>query len=60
MLRPSYYLILQILTQIVEIITLTGDTDDKVAMKFRMLLCIPQRFSINNIKLNVMSVETEV
>ena len=60
MFSPFDYLILKILSKIIEIIAVTCHTDYQVSVPFRMLLCILQSFRINYIKLYMMTIETEI
>ena len=54
------YVCLQICIHIVEIIAVTGNTYQQVAIFLRMFLCIVERFGIDDVKLDMMSAQCEV
>jgi D-arabinose 5-phosphate isomerase GutQ len=60
MLRPHNYLILQILSQVVEIIAVTSHPYNQIAIQFRVLLRFPESSSIDNIKLDMMPVKSKI
>src|ERR1035437_6480150 len=60
MVRPFDDLILQILSKIIEIIAVTCHTNNEVPVPFRMSLGILQGFSVNYIKLYMMTIKTKI
>jgi hypothetical protein len=58
--RAADYLILKILTQIIEIIAVSGNPNDKVTVHLWILLGIPECFSADNIELDMVTVKTEI
>ena len=60
MFGPADDLILEILTEIVEIIAVPGNPYDKIPVHLRMFLCIPECSCINDIELDVMTIHTEI
>jgi len=60
MLGPPDYFILQVLAQIIEIITITGYPYDQVPVLFWFFLGLAQGFSCNHIELNMMPVHFEI
>ena len=60
MCRSADNLILQFSAQIIEIIAVTGHTDNQVTVFLRMFLCITEHISGNNIELDMMTIQAEI
>ena len=60
MLSSSYNLILQVLSQIIEVVTITCNSHYQVAIQFRVLLCMSKGICIYNIELDMVSIKTEI
>jgi len=60
MLRTPDYLILQVFSQVIEIITVPGHTYYKITVKLGMFLSLAKSLSIDDIKLYMMSVKAEI
>ncbi len=52
--------VLQRFAKVVEIIAVAGNTDDEVAVFFRMLLRIAKRIGRHNVELDMMTVHPEI
>ena len=52
--------VLQVLSQIIKIVTVASHAYNKVAVFLRMFLCIAKGLPINYIELDVMSVHPEI
>ena len=60
MFRPANYFVLKVGAKVVEIVAVTGNADNQVAVFLRMFLCIAKRFCRHHIELNMMPVEAEI
>ena len=60
MLSTPDNLILQFLSKVIEIIAVTGNTNDQVLVFFGMLLCIPQGFGCNYIELDMVAIHFKI
>lgn len=53
-------LVLQVDTDVHEVIAVASDPDDQVPVFFRMLLCFTKSVSSDNIELDMMAVQPEI
>lgn len=60
MLRAPDDLILQILSQVVEVIAVTRHPHDQVLVLLGEFLCIPQGVGIDHVELDMMAVHPEI
>ena len=60
MLRPPNDLILQTFSQVIEIIAISGHSNNQIAVSFGIFLSFAKCFRIYDIKLDMVSVHSEV
>jgi len=57
---PPDNFILEILTQVIEVIAVSCHPDDQIAVQFRMFLGFTQCFGINYVELYMVTIEAEI
>ena len=60
MFSTVYDFVLQVFSEVVEVVAISSYTYDEVTIVFGMLLCITESVSIYNVELNMVSIHSEV